>query len=327
VSHLSFIFLCLVWGSSFILMERAGHAFGAIDVALGRAAGGAVALGLIWSISRRPFSLSRADLANISIASLVGLVMPLVVLAYCVARGHGHSYFGMLVALVPLATIFASVPMLGHWPTKRQWIGVLGGLVCIALLVEVGSQRGMSFGLVALALAAPVGYAIGNTLIRWKLSHIRSVPLTLMLLIAGTALLLPLEFLPSLVSEMHLSRPAAARDWPLAVESLAFLGVVSTGIAIWLFNQLIIDQGPLVASMVTYVFPLVAIGWGIYDGDQPSGLQIAAMVGALTMVALVQFGAAKPTSSADAASPGGGVPEFCPAQVAEALLESPGEPE
>lgn len=309
-------------------MERAGHAFGAVDVALGRVAGGAVALGVIWMLSRRPYRLGRGDLLNIVIASLIGLVMPLVVLAYCVAQGYGHSYFGMLLALVPLATIFVSVPMLGVWPSVRQWLGVLGGLICVALLVQVGSQRGMSPSLVALALTAPVGYAIGNTLIKWKLSHIPTVPLTALLLLAGTAMLVPLEFLPTLVGRINLSRPAVAHDWPLAIEAIVFLGIVGTGIAIWLFNGLIIQRGPLFASMVTYVFPLVALGWGAYDGDPPTRQQMWAVAGVLSMVALVQYGSAKPEMPVDTSPQiAGGVAEFCPATPAGALLESAGEPE
>jgi drug/metabolite transporter (DMT)-like permease len=103
---------------------------------------------------------------------------------------------------------------------------------------------------------------------------------------------------------------------------------VGTGIGIWLFNGLIIGQGPLIASMVTYVFPLVALGWGIYDGDPPTWPQISAMAGVLAMVALVQFGSAAPAASIGHVSHAAvSTPEFCPAPAAGALLESGGEPE
>jgi drug/metabolite transporter (DMT)-like permease len=308
-------------------MERAGHAFGAIDVALGRVAGGAAVLAAMWWFGGRGYRVSGRDVWNIFVAALVGLAMPLVILSYCVVQGHGHSYFGMMVAFVPLATIVVSIPMLGLRPTARQLLGVLGGLACILLLIQAGNERGMSLGLVGLALLAPIGYAVGNTWIRWKLSHIPSVPLTMLLLGAGVGLLLPLEFLPSLVGRMHLSRPAQPHDLPMAIAALGFLGVVSTGIAIWLFNRLILRHGPLFAGMVTYVFPLFALAWGQFDGEPLSLRQITAMAGVLLMVALVQFGAARPANGAEGGAPAvvGGA-EFCSAQPAEALLESRGEP-
>jgi drug/metabolite transporter (DMT)-like permease len=303
VPHLSFAFLCLVWGSSFILTERARHAFGAVDVALGRVGGGALVLVVLWWFHRRAHRFTARDLWNTGLAALIGLVLPIVILSYCVAAGYGHSYFGMMVAFVPLATIAVSVPMLRIWPTAQQLIGVLGGLACIGLLVDVGSDRGMSSSLVALALLAPIGYAIGNTLIKAKLSHVPAIPLSAMLMLTGTAMILPLEFMPSAVERMHLDRPEVAHDVPAAIGALAFLGVVGTGIAIWLFNRLIIDRGPLFAGMVTYVFPLVALAWGRFDGEPLGIRQLAAMAGVLSMVALVQCGGGRTPNATERCRP------------------------
>jgi drug/metabolite transporter (DMT)-like permease len=179
--------------------------------------------------------------------------------------------------------------------------GVVGGLACIMLLAQVGNDRGMSFGLIALALAVPTGYAIGNTFIKWQLSHIRSAPLTTLLLALASLMLLPLEFMPARVAEWQLARPPDPRGWPLAILSLALLGAVSTGYAIWLFNRLIIDRGPLFAGMVTYVFPFIALAWGYFDGETITPRQLAAMAGALAMVAIVQFGGARPIGRTAAA--------------------------
>jgi len=295
VAHLSFVFICLVWGSSFILIERTRHAFGAIDVALGRVACGAIVLAVAWWLSGRRYRVAPRDLWRIVVASLCGTVLPFVLLGYCIGPDRfGHSYFGMMVASVPLATIAMSVPMLGIWPTRRQLIGVLGGLACILVLVQDGSDRGMSLGLVALALAVPLGYATGNTFVKWQLSHIPAVPLTTLLLTAATVMLLPLELFPATLEAVDLGRPPEPHDWSLAIAALVFLGVVGTGIAIWLFNRLIIGHGPLFAGMVTYVLPVLALAWGGYDEEIITAPQMAAMAGVLAMVTLVQFGAARP---------------------------------
>jgi drug/metabolite transporter (DMT)-like permease len=336
VAHLTFGLICLVWGSSFILIERARHALGAADVAFGRVAGGAIVLAIAWALSRQTYRLTRRDLAAIIAASLVGTVIPFVLLAYCIApERFGHSYFGMMVAFVPLATIVISVPLLRVWPTPRQFIGVLVGLACIFILVQDGGARGMSPALVALALVVPLGYATGNTLVKWRLAHIPAVPLTALLLAAATAMLLPLELFPAVSNALELTRPAEPRDWPQALAALAFLSVAGTGIAIWLFNGLIISHGPLFAGMVTYVLPVLALAWGHFDGERITWPQLAAMAGATAMVALVQYGGAPPAAaanrrpvlSAGATSLPQDRAEICSAAADRALLESCGEPE
>ena len=73
-------------------------------------------------------------------------VPPYVTQPYVLAQGYGHSFFGVVVAAIPLLTILMSIPMLGVWPTRRQSLGVLGGLVCLWFVVDDGFDRGMSLG-------------------------------------------------------------------------------------------------------------------------------------------------------------------------------------
>src|SRR5436305_11652 len=122
-----------------------------------------------------------------------------IVRSYCLSRGFGRRYFGMMVGLTPLATIVVSVPMLGVWPTGRQLIGVIGGFACMLLLVRDGSDRGMPPGLLALAVTVPVCYGMGNTFLKWKLSHVHSVPLTTLVLGIAAAWLVPLVLVPGLL--------------------------------------------------------------------------------------------------------------------------------
>ena len=129
VSHLAFLFVCVTWGASFILMERATHAFGPVGVAIGRLGGGAAVLAIVWWVQRGRHRVAWADVPRIAGVALVGTALPFAVQPYCLAQGFGHSYFGMMVGLVPLATIVVSVPMLGVWPTARQVVGVLGGFL------------------------------------------------------------------------------------------------------------------------------------------------------------------------------------------------------
>src|SRR4051812_17320047 len=281
-------------------MERATHAFGPVGVAIGRLAGGAAVLAIVWCVQRGRHRVEWADVPRIAGVALVGAAVPFAVQPYCLAQGFGHSYFGMMVGLVPLATIVVSVPMLGVWPTGRQVVGVLGGFVCMLLLVHDGTVRGISPGILALALTVPVSYGLGNTYVKWKLSHVHSVPLTTLLLSTAAAWLVPLEMMPGLLARFGLDGPVPPHDWPLAIGSLAVLGILGTGFAVLLVIWLIVTKGPLFAGMVTYVVPTLALVWGAVDGEMITSRQLLAMAGVLGMVALVQFGAvesAKPQAA------------------------------
>lgn len=298
MAYVYFLFLCFVWGSSFILMERTLHAFGPVGVGIGRLLGGTAVLLVVWLLQRRRYHVSRRDLLQITFVTFVATAVPFVVLPYVVAQGFGHSYMGMMMAIVPLATILISIPMLGILPTGRQLIGVVGGLVCLAFILRDGSQRGMSAGLLALAASVPLTYSFGNTYIKWKLDHLPALPLTTLLLGIAGVMLLPVQFIAPLRDHLDLVPPAHPTDWLQAIASLAFLGVVGTGISVLVFIHLVLKQGPLFAGMITYVVPVLAVMWGAYDHEVITSQQVAAMVGVLAMVALVQYGAAQPHPAA-----------------------------
>jgi drug/metabolite transporter (DMT)-like permease len=97
---------------------------------------------------------------------------------------------------------------------------------------------------------------------------------------------------------------------PVAVASLALLGVVGTGVAVLAFIYLVVKEGPLFAGMVTYVVPVLALAWGAVDGERITQRQLVAMAGVLAMVALVQFG--RPKAAAEPAEPA--EPHFCPSE-------------
>ncbi len=291
--YLSFLFICLTWGTSFILMDRAALALGPLTIGMCRLLGGALVLGLFWWWRRPQLLIAKKDWKHILLVGALANAWPFTVLPYVMTQANEHGYFGLMVTLVPLVTIVVSIPMLGTWPTLRQMIGVVGGLICLAGVVQDGAQRGISPWLLALALTVPLTYATGNTYIKWKLDHLPSLPLTVLFLACGGALLVPLQFASEFLAETGLGGPPDPHGWPLAITSIVLLAAFSTGLAILLFIQLVKHQGPLFAGMVTYVIPLVAILWGQYDSERLTTLQIAAMAGTLAMVALVQWGAAK----------------------------------
>jgi drug/metabolite transporter (DMT)-like permease len=300
VAHLAFAFVCLVWGTTFILTERVTHAFGPVTIGVGRLLSGAAVLGIVWWLKHRDYRLRRSDWGKILVLGIGFNALPQVVQPYVLSNGFGHSFFGQMVAPIPLLTILASMPMLGIRPTKRQLVGVLGGLACMWLIVEDGVGRGMGYGLLALALVIPITSAVGSTYIKWKLSHVPVVPMTTAFLAVAGLTLVPLDFLPKSVATWHAIAPAAP---PLpALLLLIALGAIGTGISSAVFVWMIYKEGPLFAGMTTYVVPVLALGWGLLDHETITPYQLAAIAGILAMVALVQFDPARSRSLAQLAS-------------------------
>jgi len=299
VAHLACIFCCLVWGSSFILLERVTHVFAPVEIGIWRMMSGAAVVGSFWWLRRGQFRIERRDAFYMLLAAVAFTAPPQVVQAYVLAQGYGHSFFGTMVAAIPLLTILVSFPMLGILPTGRELVGVLGGLVCMWLLVEDGVHRGMSLGLLALTFVVPLASALSNTFIKWKLAHVPAAPLTTTLLVAASFALLPLQLSTPALETLHIAGPVNAAVTPTAVVYLLLLGVVGSGISTMVFIWMILQKGPLYAGMTTYVVPVLALLWGTVDNETISPRQMLAIAGVLAMVALVQVGSRQIVASAN----------------------------
>lgn len=285
--YVLFLLICVIWGGSFLMMKKAALVFSPISVAAWRVAGGAAVLLILWLLRRQPVGWRRRDVWSLVFIVFAGYTWPYCVQPWLIAR-HGSAFVGMTVSFTPLFTMLASVPMLGVMPHPRQAIGVLGALVGMGLLMSEGFSRQIPAAHLLLATSVSLGYALVNTWVRRRLTH---VPPLMMSLVSLTIASVILQVL-SLWSPAPIS-PNPDAFWP-AVVSLLVLGIVGTGLAMFWFNKLIHDRGPLFAGMVTNLVPAGAVIWGWLDGEQVTTKQIAALAIILPMVALVQFGAPRP---------------------------------
>jgi drug/metabolite transporter (DMT)-like permease len=64
-----------------------------------------------------------------------------------------------------------------------------------------------------------------------------------------------------------------------SILALAVLGIVSTGLAYWLFYLLIDEAGAATASVITYVMPVVALTLGVgLPGEKLTNAAIAGLI-------------------------------------------------
>lgn len=286
MAFFSFALICILFGSNFMLMDKAAQLYSPLEIGLGRVWGGAVVVWLMLFFSRQRYRLTGRTLGQIAVVAVLANAYPFAIQPWLIAQGTDHSFLAMFVPFTPLLTIVASVPMLGIRPTWQQIAGVVGGLgLLLWVMAGDGEQHGLTWNMAPIALTVPLSYAIGNTFLRRHLQKVPSIVLSsLLLTIAGT-LLLPLAAGDLIGHATQTTHP----DWASATLSLVLLGLLGTGACIGLFVNLVQQRGPLFAGMVTYIVPVVALGWGFVDGEYISLTQVLAIVGILAMVALVQM--------------------------------------
>jgi drug/metabolite transporter (DMT)-like permease len=284
----AFAFICVVWGSTFIATERASHALGPVGIGIGRLLGGTAVLTVLWLARHRGYRIPRRDWPALFVYTLT-VVTAYVVQPYVLEQGFGHSFFSAMVALIPLMTIATSVPLLNVRPTPRELFGVVGGFACIILLLSDGFNRGMSPGLVALALMIPLCSAIGNPLVKRSLSHVPSLPITAASLGWAGLMLVPLECFPQSLASAGLAGPPVPHDLPVVIWAMVFLTIVGTALSTLAFIWLVMRRGPLFPSMTTYIVPIIGLLWGRYDHEAITSRQLVAMAGVLLMVGVVQL--------------------------------------
>jgi len=295
-----FSLVCLIWGSSFILMKKALIVFGPLTVGGGRVLSGALTGLLIWWLlqrgRRRPdehdalgkprWPLGIRDLPALLLVMVLGYAYPFAMQPHLIGKYGDSGFFGMMVSFVPLMTMVVSVPLLGVRPRAREVVGVAVGLMFIALLFGDGLRRAISPTDLALAVSVPLMYATCNTFLKRRFSGVAPLPLSVSAMSLAALVVLPV----GLAREPVRAVAAEPTTWAWPLAALLLLGVVGTGLAMWMFYKLIQERGPLFAGMVTYVVPLGAVLWGVADGETLTLLQCVALGGVLGAVALVQSG-------------------------------------
>ena len=118
-----------------------------------------------------------------------------------------------------------------------------------------------SYGL--LVVLATVCYATNLNLIKEKLNHLHPITVTsLSLLIVGVVATVFLFGFTDFASKL----PDSSNWWPIGY--ILILGVLGTAIALIMFNKILQLTNAVFTSSVTYIIPIIAVIWGVIDGEK-----------------------------------------------------------
>jgi len=277
--------LSLIWGSSFILIKKSLEHFNPFEV-------GALRV-LIAGIILMPIAISKYKLFPkkhlkwLILAAFTGNFIPMFL--FPIAETEvSSSIAGIINSMMPIFVIIIGALVWKFETTKQQIIGVFISFTGVCLLA-FGGGDGTTFKLIPilLLLLATLCYAVSTTTVKSKLMEVSST-------ILSAFVFSFVLFFPSLIalsftgffSEFNFSK-----DNLTGLMFVSLLSVFGTGLAMTMNYRLLKVSTPLFASTVTLLMPIVAIIWGILDGEKLTVLQF---VGASIIIAGLIFLRAKP---------------------------------
>lgn len=255
--------LSLIWGSSFILIKKSLRVYSPLEVGALRIVTAGLFL-LPLALKRLP-RLTRQNWQTLLLVGFVGSFGPAFLFALAQTQLES-GLAGSLNALTPLFTILIGSWFFGTIVTRRNTVGIAIGFVGTVSLVLAGSWGSINeFNFYALfVVLATVMYATNLNIIKAHLSDVR--PLTITSVSLMMVLPLALIILAS-VTDFSTKIIYARGAWE-ALGYVSLLGVLGTAIALVIFNKTVQISSPLFTSSVTYIIPVIAVIWGVIDGER-----------------------------------------------------------
>jgi drug/metabolite transporter (DMT)-like permease len=273
--------LAFIWGWSFlfikVILEDAPPTF----LAWGRIALGLAVL--IVAMRGRGESLpERRYWGHLVILGLSMSVLPFMLIGW----GEEHissALASVLNACTPLFAAGFAAALLGERLRPPQLAGVAVGFLGVAVVAGVGGGdlAGSSLLGSAAVILASAGYGFGFAYANRFTTGLSVLQLAFGQLLAATLILAPVAAVDVAAGRVDLG--------PQAALCLLLLGTLGTGYAYLLNYRTLQESGATVASLVTYLVPLVAVAAGVLVLGEPFSLRL--VLGGLIViggVALVQ---------------------------------------
>jgi len=273
--------LALVWGSSFILMKKA--LLGVTPVQLGALRMVLAAIFMLLIGFKSIKKIQKRHWKYIFITAFLGTFFPVFIFAFAV-QGIDSSIVSILNSFTPLNAFLIGAIFFGAGFNKNQLLGILLGLVGALILIIKGAllNPDQNYWFALLVIIASMGYAFNANVLKKHLADLNAFSITVghfTLLIIPASLVL---FFSRFFSDFSASETQIS-----ALSYILVLSIFGTGLAKILFNKLIQISTPVFSTSVTYLIPVVAISWGIFDGEKLELLQLFAGIIILLGVYLV----------------------------------------
>lgn len=255
------LILALIWGTSFILIKKGLVVYSSDEL-------GALRM-VIACISLLPFCIGQVRKMEpsrwkyLAGSGVLGNFLPAFLFAYAETR-LASGLAGVLNSLTALFTLLVGAVFFSQSITWMRMLGIIVGIAGTALLIFSGNGSAdldnKYYGLYI--VVATICYGGSVNIIKHRLYGLKPY------VISGLALLTvgPVSLAYLLTTDFVYKLQHVPGAWE-ALMYIAILAVFSTAIALILFNKLIHISTTLFASSTTYLIPIVALMWGVLDGE------------------------------------------------------------
>lgn len=272
--------LSIIWGSSFILIKKSLDHFNPYQVGSLRV--------LIAGIILLPIAISNYKLFPkkhikwLILAALTGNFIPMFLFPIA-EKEVSSSIAGIINSMMPIFVIIVGALVWTFETTKKQITGTLISFTGVCILAFGGGDSGeLKMIPILLLLLATLCYAMSTTTVKSKLMEVSSVVLSSF--IFSFVLFFPSVI--ALASTGFFSEFSFSKDNMLGLMFVSLLSIFGTGLAMTMNYRLLKVSSPLFASTVTLIMPIVAIIWGIIDGEK---LTVMQFIGAGIIIAGLIF--------------------------------------
>ena len=269
VKWLYLAILSLVWGSSYILIKWGLVALTPLQLGSLRLLVTTIALLIVGYRSLR--GLSKYHLKWLAITGYVGTFFPAFLFAFA-QQYIDSAIAAILNALTPLLTIIFGLLFFRIDILKKQYFGVGIGLLGSIGLVWGGLQTASNINPIytLLILAASCCYAINIHFIKIHLAQVGVMAITL----GNFVFMAPAALVVLICSDFFTPQTLSHPEIYPAIGYITILALAGSAFAKYLFNKFVKITSAVFASSVTYTLPIVALFWGVYDGEVITQFQL-----------------------------------------------------
>ncbi len=248
LDYLLLVLLALIWASAFFNIKIATYSFGPVTIAFLRVFFGAIPVLLLCYYKDIKIEAFSKDWYWFAMIGFINLVAPFFLIAYGVKSVQSN------LAAILMSTTPLSSTVLGHFYTKNErfnFIKTFGILIGFSGILYLFSDNLLidenNFLSALLILLGSTCYVVGGVL-TLKISKKKNENVTGSILIWAIIILIPLV--------VFIEQPWNITPRLDSTISVIYLGLVSTGIAWLLRFRILVNNGLIFQSQVSYLIPI-----------------------------------------------------------------------
>ena len=263
--------LSIIWGSSFILIKKGLDGLTAFQLGSIRILfTGFFLLAFRFKALKK---IERKQYIWIVLTALLGTFIPV----YCFALAETQidsAIASILNSLTPLNTLIFGYLVFNITFYKKQLLGVVVGLTGTLLLIansaDINPDQNYWYSL--FVIAASTCYAFNVNIIKKHLQDLSAMSIA----VGNFFVLMIPAFIVLLFTDFFNQQTLNNATTYTALGYVAILALFGTAIAKVMFNKLVQISSPIFSSSVTYTIPIIALFWGVLDGEQIGYQQLIA---------------------------------------------------